>query len=374
MTLQHVVIVTLVLAAAVKAWELARDPREGVLSGALVACLGALALGQFLSLPPVTAAVDGAVTVGAGKVVYNAATMVGLWTLLFFFRRAILGAGPARPRVRADGAVLVLTLVGTVALMVATPPPLRGHTLSSPSIGYPTVTGFYLLGNAFFVYAYLCCAALAWRFAVGRGRGTMTVALRFVVLGLLGLTVVAFVRTVWVLIRWAGGPPLAWVNTANFGLNNVAYLLVTVGMVVMGVARVVPAVRARVQQHRRYRELAPLWTLLATIYPELVLGPADGARRGPPGRFGTRQRFYRRVMECRDGLLRLGPRIALVAGGRDVGTATPAELAAYVRAAVALPDEQLPAAHDLSPVRLAVPTGTDVRADADALVAVAQAL
>ncbi|WP_307718369.1 MAB_1171c family putative transporter, partial [Streptomyces sp. JHA26] len=119
----------------------------------------------------------------------------------------------------------------------------------------------------------------------------------------------------------------------------------------------------------------PLWTTLTTAYPELVLKePQAGARRRLRPHRTHEQRFCRRVIECRDGLVCLSPYLAHVASETELAHAPAEELARHITEALALKPAMESAQTELSAVRVAVPPNGDLEADARELIAVSQAL
>ncbi len=61
---------------------------------------------------------------------------------------------------------------------------------------------------------------------------------------------------------------------------------------------------------RHYRQLRPLWTQLYQRFPHIALFPPVPASRERFRVRGMRLRYYRRVIECRDGLVCLRPYLA----------------------------------------------------------------
>jgi hypothetical protein len=122
-------------------------------------------------------------------------------------------------------------------------------------------------------------------------------------------------------------------------------------------------------QHRRVvRQLSPLWTMLHEAYPE------DELSRVPSGRWrdllrlrGVHRRYYRRVIECRDGLVRVSPYLAS-AGDLD----KPVYLASALREALHARAAGAPVAGQAMPI--AVPDGDGLDADVRQLVALSKAL
>jgi hypothetical protein len=121
-------------------------------------------------------------------------------------------------------------------------------------------------------------------------------------------------------------------------------------------------------QHRRLcRQLGPLWTMLHEAYPE------DELSRVPAGRWrdllrlrGVHRRYYRRVIECRDGLVRVSPYLA----PRDIDT--PVGLANALREALRARTQGAPVEGLAMPV--AIPDGDGLDADVKQLVALSKAL
>lgn len=355
MTLQIVLVVVLTAGAVWKGSDVARTSRGRLPRVLLAACLTLLATGQVLSLPPVTHLVDVVTTDGVGKIAYNASTMSGLFALLCFFSFATRG-GVARTRRRRtlwfDAAAFSLSLVAMIALMVATPPGFRAHTLQSPELTLPVIAWFYIVGNVYFVYAYLSAGWCLWRYSAGRSRSTeasespaptpasaadqgrpaeavalslaMRVSMRVAVAGLAGLTLTSIGRAIWVIIRFNHSSPLEWFNQANWKVGNAAFILMAVGLILLATVQAVEAARIWVLHLRQYRQLTTLWSTLREAYPAVVL---KGARA---------DWFTRRVIECLDGLSRLNRYIAVAADGRDVSRCSAPEMAGYVRAALVL--------------------------------------
>ncbi|MEN8656205.1 DUF6545 domain-containing protein, partial [Streptomyces sp. 21So2-11] len=106
-------------------------------------------------------------------------------------------------------------------------------------------------------------------------------------------------------------------------------------------------------------------------YPELVLNRKSSSSRWNRFRIRrTHERFYRRHIECRDGLVRLSPYLTQVAPNADLAHSPADQLARYITEALALK----PATEDphttLSAVRIAFPSGDDLAADARELIAI----
>ncbi|MFI1158333.1 MAB_1171c family putative transporter [Streptomyces sioyaensis] len=363
----------LIVGAIWKIVDLTRAPRDRVLR-LLVACLLLLAAGQILSFPGVTLAVDSATALGVGKVAFNAVYMSGLGALILVFLFSLSGPDATRRRrVRLHAGLLAGVLTALVIDMIATPPALRGHTLTTADMAQPAIAAFYLIGNAYFVYAYLTPALWAWRYARLATRH-LALGLRVVALGLLVLALTSVNRVVWVFLRIDDPGGHQAFNTVNWSMTDWALGIVLLGLTYSAGMQVAAHLRSVVYHRRMYRELTPLWTALATAYPELVLNVEPSGSRWRRFRFRrTHERFYRRLIECRDGLVRLSPYLARVAPEADLARGPADQLARHIAEALALK----PATEDphtaFSATRIASPSGNDLGAEARELVAVSRA-
>ncbi len=369
MFLQTVLTVLFAAGAVLKAGEavLGRGDRA---SSVLLACsFATLAAGLALSVPTVTRVFDAAVP-GAGKILYNGLTFVGLYLLVVFFLRALRGPSAA-VRIRAETALLVAAVAVLVVLLALTPADRRTHSLSSPFLGEPPVLAFYVLGGAYFVHAYVAVVRLIRTYLRSTG-GPLAWALWTITAGLVGLTLTSLVRIGRVVEVALGGPQLPVLNTINFQLNLISYLILSVGLVLAGWGQALVLLRARRRRRRQLDALEPLWTALTSLYPEIVLPWPDGAgRRWLPD--PVEGILYRRVLECRDGLLRAGPLIAAAAGTTDLAGMPPERIAARLHE---LADRGAPsgAADMADPVAVASPVAPDLGGDVDALLAISAAL
>lgn len=122
--------------------------------------------------------------------------------------------------------------------------------------------------------------------------------------------------------------------------------------------------------------LTPLWTALHTAFPENALHPApSGGWRDWPawrGPLGAHRRYYRRVVECRDGLVRLSPYLAPLTEAGPVGGLPPDVVAGHLRRALREYSAGVPAPSGA--VAIALPRGDSLDDDVHQLLLLSDAL
>jgi Family of unknown function (DUF6545) len=103
--------------------------------------------------------------------------------------------------------------------------------------------------------------------------------------------------------------------TAPTALVPAGQMMVVPGIVVFlggvcypGAVMRLSALRLWNRRRRAHRQLAPLWTALHEAFPQDALTRVPASRwRDALSPWSVHRRFYRRVIECRDGLVRLSP-------------------------------------------------------------------
>ncbi|MFC9678302.1 MAB_1171c family putative transporter [Streptomyces sp. NPDC056948] len=358
-----------------KGIDLARAPHNRVLR-LLVAALLLLLGGEVLSLPEVNGAIDAATGVGVGKVAFNGIYLSGLFALFLFFSSSVRDTDTAyRRHLRINVGLLVGVLIALVIAMIATPAAMRGHSLGTPYMAEPSIASFYIIGNVYFVYAYLASALWALRYGRAASRH-LGLGLWIMALGLLGLAITAVNRMILVVLRIDRPGSHEAFNTVNWSLSDWAMGIVLIGICYSACVQLITRLRSIVHHRRMYQELTPLWTALTTAYPELVLhrAPAGSTWHRLRQRSTQEQRFYRRLIECRDGLVRLSPYLTRVAPDADLARGPADQLARHITRALKLkPTTESPHA-EWSAVRIASPAGNDLGADARELIAISHAL
>lgn len=305
--LNSIVIVTLLGGAA---WTIPaliqrrfRDPMR------LHLCLALLLMGvgNALSQPPVLAFVDGCTFVGFSKITYNTAVLIGLGLMVGFLYESPLKSW-VPPWPWEVGACLVC-LAGMFAMTVWLPPQLRNHVLTSAYLVDWRVRTFYNFGNFYLLFGYGASAFLAGRHA-RKGRSLRRLSLSIISVGLTGLALTCIFRFLWVNLPALREPGRLITYTDVFAFGQIAAIVVCAGLSLPFFVSVVQIARERLDCRRQFRGLGELWNRLVAVHPELVLD-----HRGPWQHplLANAPAVYRRYVECRDGLTRLGPYLQLAA-------------------------------------------------------------
>jgi hypothetical protein len=274
-----------------------------------------------------TAATKGVTFLGLepilSRLVQHLGMLVGGYSLIAFYLFSALDRDRARRQARLHAIPLVTAAVALIGATVLMPAAIHhaAATLAfaGPGAGAPepTVAVLYLTPNLYMGYAF--ASALLW---TRRYAKEAEPRLRHgLALASVGLAALAFGEAVFVTAttaQWVGLTVPRW-------LYRMGLLAILPGSVVFMIGFAYPAVRMRLAalriwlQHRRaYYRLGPLWTLLHQQFPEDALGRVPSSRwRDAVSVRGVHRRYYRRVIECRDGLVRASPYLATNGNGHD---------------------------------------------------------
>ncbi|MGW5643687.1 MAB_1171c family putative transporter [Saccharopolyspora sp. NPDC003762] len=205
---------------------------------------------------------------------------------------------------------IVLALLasgGLIATFAATAPAVRGDSYEE-AYGHASLLTFYLVGNLYMAYATVRGTYLAWttaRHTQSRARLSLRVAAAGLTVCCLGTHVPRVVSTSG---RLAFGRDLL-PGTATW---TTPLLAIGIGAFFLGIGY--PGVRTAVaktllwfQARHHYRQLRPLWIALYSHFPSIALFPPATELRDAFQITHMRMRYYRRVIECRDGLVCLSP-------------------------------------------------------------------
>lgn len=291
--------------------------------------------------------------------------------LVVFFLYAARPAELAARSMRRQAVPLLVAVVVMTLAAAAVPDSLRAEAAGLTSgtgtgpVGVTAIGLFYVTANVYMGHAF----TVAWIWTHrrrGRADRKLRRALGVAELGLGCIVLATALLVLANVLRWAGSEPPTAVT-----LTGVALLLP--GFVIFLVAVSYPAVRARLGalrrtlRHRRlWRKLRPLWAELNAVFPDDALeAGAMPAWRERLQLRGITHRYYRRFVECRDGLVRLSPYLAAV--GYDSHTTPTAEQTIAALDALAAGTQVADQAITVAP-----PPTDDSDADVDALAQLSQ--
>ncbi|UOX90369.1 hypothetical protein MUY14_07015 [Amycolatopsis sp. FBCC-B4732] len=349
------------------AGRLARNPRNAALRSvtALVACLAvAFPFGaaadkgaHVLGLPPMIA-----------RLVQHGLLLVGVYSLVCFFLFSARERAAARRRVGWYAGLLLAAETVLFVAALATPASARTNDQSVPSVAV-----FFIAADVFMAVGFAAAAVWAWRYAREAG-GRLARGLRIAAVGLVAIVLAncVFVPAIVLgLIYHVGVADRAGSAGTVVGALAVTVLLMP-GVLLFLAGVSYPAAMTRVGamriwwRHRRgYRQLAPLWTVLHSEFPDDALDRVPAAPWRDALRLrGTHRRYYRRVVECRDGLVRISPYLARTDASADLPSRLQQALAAHAAGEPA----------QTKAVPVALPEGDGLDSDVRELVRLARGL
>lgn len=300
-----IVAVAATLTAVWKLTQLLRAPRDSGLRVATTCTLFvALALlAQYFTAGRPTAS---PAAEAAGKLVLFVLISWFFCALILLLQSALKPDLLAR-RGWVEVALAVLADVLLLLAYLAAPPGAAWVYSPGPMAGGVLV--FYLFGNAYLLYACLRGTWLAWT-ANARVPRAVSVSLRIAAVGLLVNAV--FVHAVRVIS--SASRIVADRSIVPYAVDVRSQAALTGGIVLFSVGIAYPGLRTGVikaqlwaRERRRYRALYRLWAALFKAFPAIALDGAIGPHRDRAVVLRLRLRYYRRLIECRDGLMHLSP-------------------------------------------------------------------
>jgi hypothetical protein len=285
---------------------------------ALAACVVSATLTFTVNLPPLKSLLDRAGD-GVRSLVVNFGTMAAAYFLLAFFIYSMRGPG-ARRAVRLQTVPFAAGILIAFTAWALAPPAVRAdpaETANGASL-HATVFVVAVLGSM----AYAHSQSLRWSIAYVRAAGTARLrrGLIIVSVAVCAFLVADATRSLQAVLQAATEPAeavdrvLTIVYLTGVAVGALAFVIGVSYAAVVGMLASLPLWL----RHRRYhRQLEPLWTAMHRAFPQLMLGRVPATSwRGRLGWESTHYRFYRRMVEIRDGLVLLGP---------YVDTSSPAE-------------------------------------------------
>lgn len=277
--------------------------------------------GNALSHPSAMSFADGHTFIGFTKITYNLMIMLGLCLMIGFLRERPLRRLP--PPWPSEVVACAICIMGMLAVTFLIPPCLRSHTTTPALLDDMRVRSFYTLGNLYLAGGYTACAVLAGRRST-RGRMLRRTSLIAISGGLYGLAMSCALRLLLVNLPTPREGILPTGLAQSIGQMSVIAVCAGLSLPLLATGWTM------LHQHKacrsQFRDLTELWCRLMAIYPELVLD--HRSRRRDPLLVDAFT-VYRRYIECRDGLTRLGPYLKLASvDGPASGAASSAERAA----------------------------------------------
>ncbi|WHT22546.1 hypothetical protein N8J89_16230 [Crossiella sp. CA-258035] len=360
-----------------KLYQLVRAPHRWTL-WAVVGCLACFVLQSNLTRPALRDWVDSWSAPGVGKLVQNLFVLGLAFFLVAFFLIATSKAkAQARRRLLWLSVPLALTATLLAVSTFAVPAEVRAEVLLASNARHPWAATFFLTQLTYVIVSYTAAFYWAVRYYFIARQDTnrrLCHGLQIVGTGLGILIIACTLRAVLVVIQFSGGavPPQITALGVDMVVAGIAVLLI--GVSYSGLVTRMAALGNWLRHWWIYHQLRPLWTLFHEAYPQDALSRAAPSwwRDVLDFRYMHR-RYYRRVIEIRDGMVRISPYLAHLQEQHPTGRQlTPTGLAAQLHAALAAQAQALPVTS--SAVAVALPERNGLDDDARQLLAVAQAL
>ncbi|MFE5581553.1 MAB_1171c family putative transporter [Kitasatospora sp. NPDC056531] len=351
-----------------KVYQLWQAPRDRALRS-VTACLICLAVCFSTGFPPEERALN-AIARGAALLVSNIPLLAAVYFLLAFYLHSAADRARARRRARLEAVPLLVTVLVITAATFATPAGILRHPYTPAELHNPWIAIFFLAAQLYLVHAFATTSWWTARYA-RMSRGPAKVGLWLTTGSMVGMAMADACRVVMDVIGWSDGAIPTWLDGAANGFFTIAVPVFIAGLSYPGVMLRVAAFKIWRQHRRTYRRLDPLWQLLHEAFPEDALdrAPAAGTWRDALALHAVHRNYYRRVVECRDGLVRVSPYLAQQ-GVQD--SAAPHEVAGHLRPALQARAAGVPA--PTQAIAVALPDEDGLDADARQLVTLSDAL
>jgi uncharacterized protein DUF6545 len=322
------------------------------------------------------AATKGATILGfeplMARLIQHLGMLIGGYSLIVFYLFSALERDRARGQAMRQAIPLAVTAVVEVAAIVLMPADRHDAAAMLAFAGpggarpEPTVAVFYLTPNLYMGCAF--ATAVWWTRQYARGAESRL--RRGLILASMGLAALAVGEAVFVMAttaQWVGLTVPRWVYPVGLWTILPGTAIFMIGFAYPAVSMRLAALRVWWQHHRTYHHLGPLWTALHHQFPEDTLNHVPTGRwRDKLSLRGVHRRYYRRVIECRDGLVRISPYFQPTGNGRDTSLAEQLRTALRARASGNAAPSQA--------VLVAIPTADGLDADVQELVALSKAL
>ncbi|MEV4649015.1 MAB_1171c family putative transporter [Saccharopolyspora sp. NPDC049357] len=307
---------------------------------------------------------------GLAKLIQNIVLAAKLGGIAAFFLLST-GGPDARRRARWEVLPFLAGTIGMTAAMFSTPAPLRDHSFTSADMQVPGIASFYLIAGAYFIYITAVGAGWAWAYA-RESDHRLGLGLRVAAFGLACMFIASVLRAGFAVVRAFGGSVPPGLNRIGMTLLIIAQPAVITGLILGAVLTVIARASVWWRQRRQWRQLRPLWAHLHAVFPDDALDHqhqlTDSQERWAVSQI--RRRWWRRVVEIRDGLVQLSP--YLHAAGWD-DALPPDNQAAILRTATEW-RQQGATVERADTVPVAAPPRDDLAADLEQLLTLSRAL
>ena len=322
------------------------------------------------------AASNGTTVVGLepllSRVVQHLGMLIGGYGLIAFYLFSALERTRARQVAIRQAVPLAIAVLLELAAALLMPTNIH-HAAATLAFAGPdtarpplSVLVLYVTPNLYMGYAF--ASALLWTRRYARGaEPRLRHGLTLASVGLAGLAVGEAVFVTATTAQWVGLAVPRWVYPIGLYAILPGSAIFMIGFVYPAVCMRLAALRVWWQHRRAYSRLDTLWTLLHQQFPEDAFDRVPASRwRDTLSLRSVHRRYYRRVIECRDGLVRISPYLPPTGNGND----TP--LAQRLRDGL-----QARASHTPVPTRaiaVAIPTTDTLDADVHELITLSNAL
>ena len=257
---------------------------------------------------------------------------------------------------------------------MTTPAAYRGFPHAStfspdfPALG---VRLFQLTGNVYACYIIPIALRTSWRFA-SLSRQPLSMGLRIIAIALGGKCVGAAERTTAIIATWIHHPLPGYINSITSTILWTSIVVFPIGVIYPSLAGRVLAVQRWCNHQRAYRRLEALWTILYQAYPQTALHRVPHSKvRQLLSWQSIHRRYYRRAIECRDGLVYISRYLPRPSHSGEAPR-TADQWARELRAALTASANDSPSKGEA--MLVAEPAKPDLDADVAELVALSQAL
>ncbi|NKY19658.1 MAB_1171c family putative transporter [Tsukamurella spumae] len=332
--------------------------KAGIQAVAVTVAIAALTVAVLLLNSPLAASIDGALWRGSSRLGGYAALALGVAALAVAFFYGPTESARQR-RAGMEAIPLLASVIGLSVAMTVMPPSLRDATLDTLTVQELGFAVFFAIAGGYLMYGLADCVLSLTRL-MPFADGYLVTSLRLMAAGLALTAIGSLTQVVFVLTSMTHAVSWPVLLTISRGCTAVGIVLFVIGLSYPGVRGFFVQMDYRKRHRRDFKRLEPLWQLLTTAVPEVVLDARSAAK-------DPHLRFQRRVVEIRDVLVQLSPYLP-----DDFGDGVPEENVHNLLVAIDLRNEAGAAPAPSSMVL--PPEGTSIDDDAAPLLVLSDAV